>query len=406
MLFVASEKGGLIKCPGGPHKMADGTPAVRAMTWKEVEEICAELNQLNPYDPKLVGEILKIEDCNYDRASNQHQLYGLAVSAKRYVVYERKKDGIEIIKPSENGLGIVFVPDKRKRYKAEDCKDQETDYPRWIVEAWARLLDDHFRKIKDPEDALVTRELWFANFPAVMRIRVTTPNVLKALRKRDPGAAKPYNFALSPILIQPPQDCTLVAPFSKHPEKWLTQPYTEVHSGETVNLLGEYRGRKLLPQRLSNILWRHFLHPEDKSLSPDGERCGPYTKGLLLRRPIRVPARKPHPRGRAVLPFHFIGKEIERKAQEGEDISALESTGPIRYEQGQTAKTRAADPALILRAKRFPERQLMRESHVSQHPVERFLSGARVHPSTRTGLMQAVERLERETIRRKRSAPQ
>jgi len=107
-----------------------------------------------------------------------------------------------------------------------------------------------------------------------------------------------------------------------------------------------------------------------------------------------------------VLPFHFIGKEIERKAQEGEDISALESTGPIRYEQGQTAKTRAADPALILRAKRFPERQLMRESHVSQHPVERFLSGARVHPSTRTGLMQAVERLERETIRRKRSAPQ
>ena len=145
--------------------MAEGAPAVRAIAWKEVEEICDELNHLNPYDPKLVGEILKIEDCNYDRAGNQHQLYGLAVSAKRYVVYKRKKDGIEIIKPSEHGLGIVFVPDKRKRYKPEDCKDQETDYPRWIVEAWARLLDDHFRKIKDPEDALLTRELWFDKLP-------------------------------------------------------------------------------------------------------------------------------------------------------------------------------------------------------------------------------------------------
>jgi hypothetical protein len=92
-----------------------------------------------------------------------------------------------------------------------------------------------------------------------MRIRVTT-DVMKALRKRDRGAAKPYNFALSPILIQPRQDCTLVAPFSEHPEKWFAQPHTEVHSGETVNLLAEYRGRRLLPERLSSILWRSQGH--------------------------------------------------------------------------------------------------------------------------------------------------
>jgi hypothetical protein len=28
-------------------------------------------------------------------------------------------------------------------------------------------------------------------------------------------------------------------------------------------------------QTLSNIIWRHFLHPEDKSLSPNGEFCNP-----------------------------------------------------------------------------------------------------------------------------------
>lgn len=79
---------------------------------------------------------------------------------------------------------------------------------------------------------------------------------------------------------------------------------------------------------------------EYKSLSPDGKPCDAC--GLLLRRPIE-----------AMTPFIFIGKKSERKAQEGEDISVIENSGPIRYQVGQTKKTRAADPALILRAKKF-----------------------------------------------------
>jgi hypothetical protein len=118
---------------------------------------------------------------------------------------------------------MVYVPDKRTRYNPVDCKDQETNYSRWIVEAWERLLVDHFRNIEDPENALVSRELWFDNLPAVMRVRVTTPNVLRALRKRDPGAAKPYNFAHSPILVHPLPNCTLIAPASKNSSEWLIE---------------------------------------------------------------------------------------------------------------------------------------------------------------------------------------
>lgn len=384
MLFVASKKGGLVPCPGGPHRTAHATPAIKAITWKQVKGICKRLNSLNPYDQNVVEEILKVEECNFDRNGNQHQLYGLAVSAKRYVVYARQKNSIEIIKPSEHGLGVVYVPDKRTRYKPVNCKDRGTDYPRWIVEAWERLLLDHFRNIKDPENALVSRELWFDNLPAVMRVRITTPNVLKVLRKRDPGAAKPYNFVLSPILIHPSPDCTLIAPASKHSKEWLTRDYTEIHSGQTVKLFGKYNGKVLTPQTLSSVIWRHYLHPEDKSLSPGGERCGAYTRGLLLRRPIQ-----------AMTPFIFIGKEIERRSLEGEDISVLENGGPIKYHRGQTAKTRAADAGLILRARCFPLRQLMRESGVSQHATERFLKGYRVHPTTRATLEQAVDKLER-----------
>jgi hypothetical protein len=207
---------------------------------------------------------------------------------------------------------------------------------------------------------------------------------MAALRKHDRGAAKPYNFAQSPLLVDAPPDCTLVAPSSKHPEEWLAREYTDTRTGKKVKLGDMFRGKRLKPQTLSSVIWRHFLHSEAKSLGPDGQPCGPYTRGLLQRRPIQ-----------AEKPFHFLGKEKERKAQEGEEISAIDSSGPIRYEPGQTAKTRTADPGLILRAKRFGQRQLSRESGVHQQALERLLDGDRVHPSTRDRIKRAVERLER-----------
>jgi hypothetical protein len=177
----------------------------------------------------------------------------------------------------------------------------------------------------------------------------------------------------------------LVGSFSKHPKDWLTREYTEIHTGATVHLFEEYDGQKLIPQTLSGVLWRHYLHAEDKSLAPDGRPCGPYTSGLLLRRPIH-----------AMIPFITIGKEVERKAQEGEDISGLENTGPIRYQSGQTVNTRAVDPGLQERLNRFSLRQL-KQSGLSRDSIIQARRGARLHTATRARLAQAVEKLERET---------
>jgi hypothetical protein len=99
----------------------------------------------------------------------------------------------------------------------------------------------------------------------------------------------------------------------------LTRDYTEIHTGRTVKLSEKYDGHILTPQTLSNVLWRHYLHKEDKSLAPDGTLCSAYTRGLLERRSIR-----------AFPPFVLIGKEIERRGQEGEEISVLENAGPIQ----------------------------------------------------------------------------
>jgi hypothetical protein len=101
-----------------------------------------------------------------------------------------------------------------------------------------------------------------------------------------------------------------------------------------------------------------------------------------------------------MLPFVFIGKEIERKAQQGEDISVVDNPGPIKYEPRRTAKTHAADTSLILRGSQFGTRPIKRASCVSQHAVERFLRGERTHLSTLRKIAKAIEKLERKARKR------
>lgn len=108
-----------------------------------------------------------------------------------------------------------------------------------------------------------------------------------------------------------------------------------------------------------------------------------------MRRPIQ-----------AMTPFIPIGKEIERRSQEGEDISVLDNAGPVKYYPRKTANTRPADTALIQRASRFPKKLLKRESGVSQHAIDRFFRGKCTHPATRRKLADAVDRLEPDAVER------
>src|SRR5258708_6616710 len=59
MAIVATEHGGFVPCPGGPFEMAAGHAAVRALSWKEVEEIAKRFAELTPYADKS-RSVLKI----------------------------------------------------------------------------------------------------------------------------------------------------------------------------------------------------------------------------------------------------------------------------------------------------------------------------------------------------------
>jgi hypothetical protein len=96
------------------------------------------------------------------------------------------------------------------------------------------------------------------------------------------------------------------------------------------------------------------------------------------------------------MPFVLIGKEIERRGQEGEEISVLENAGPIQYSQRQTLKTRPCAPHLVKKLNQFSLSQL-EQSGLTRDTIIRARRGERVHPATCIQLARAMQELGAES---------
>jgi hypothetical protein len=140
MAIVATQRGGLIECEGGPHRKA-GKPATEALSWAQVASIAKRFEALNPYDRDAIpGSVLKIEDDNFDpKTERQRQLWCLAISAKRYTLFLRDKDGEPALlregidkaedRYSEHGLGHLL-----------NSADPESEDRNWIAQAWLAIV--------------------------------------------------------------------------------------------------------------------------------------------------------------------------------------------------------------------------------------------------------------------------
>jgi hypothetical protein len=184
---VGSKKGGFVECPGGPVARKKKS-CIKALSLNEVKSIAHKFRKLNPYDPSLVPEILKIENVNFlDSNPNKpfRQLFGYAISAKRYALYSQVENDIGIEKASGHGLGYLFAPKESKK------KEEDDETPRWVMQAWEYLLRKALNlRSKDPN--------WL-DLPAMMRMVVSTPNVFK---HRRPEWLSPFNFFLFPLLSE------------------------------------------------------------------------------------------------------------------------------------------------------------------------------------------------------------
>ena len=91
-----------------------------------------------------------------------------------------------------------------------------------------------------------------------------------------------------------------------------------VHSGKEYKLLNcknqieDNPQNAIFPSQFARLLLQYQRHPEAKSLAPDGTPCEPETAGLLKRTHV------------VAGDIRYVGKETDRKWEEGGDMSVLE----------------------------------------------------------------------------------
>jgi hypothetical protein len=140
-------------------------------------------------------------------------------------------------------------------------------------------------------------------------------------------------------------------------------------------LTDKYDGYRAVFKNFFMLLESYQNHPEAKSLGPDGKACEFDTKGLLQRAHII-----------ANWPPIYIGKESDKRWEEGEDLSLLESKTIVYKRKGYAIAT---DEQLEKIAK-IPKRELMRQG-INQHALEKICKREPVRAAKLDECMIAVE---------------
>jgi len=293
--IVATKSGGLVSCAGGSHRDARGHPAIRALSWAEVDAIVATLDGLKPYGEDVKSPLLRIEDENFVReTASRRQLYGLALAAKRYVLFNRLAKGrLDIRKRSDHGLGAYLDPtDPRPRTERPEDPDPNDG---WMAEVWRRLIQ---RTDGRPEGPAPT---WYHR-PALIQFTASSPDRLKpyTIRKDNRPYAdrlKPFNFMMAanvePDSIAPPlrrDRFRLIAPFERNATRWFEAEWRDLYSAARCQLATSGSGGPgvVVAESIAAMVDAYWRHNEWKSTRPDRQLPQPDPVGLLPRRPVSV----------------------------------------------------------------------------------------------------------------------
>ena len=284
MAIVATKRGGIVPCPGGSRRFSNGRDAVRALSWQQVKKISERFSDLNPYERNAVpGSILKIEDDNYDdpkTRKHQRQVYCFAISAKRYALFLKDEMGVPFLlrngennkddRWSEHGLGHLLNP--------TDPDDEDRD---WIAQVWLNMVRRAL--------GLQTQGLSFEHLPAVGRVSISSPAVMRSLDEFNAGKkyrdqVKPFNFLLTCYVRQfghpigtDPECFHLIAPYDSDPRDWLKNLWIDKYSKKRyrISATGHHGDRRTARVKTyGDVLREYEFHPESKCADANGEVCG------------------------------------------------------------------------------------------------------------------------------------
>jgi hypothetical protein len=377
MAVVANRRGGLIACPGGPHRDEEGREAIQALSWAQVDAVVERFRRLSPYDPKVVpGSILKVEDVNFDpRTKRRREIECLAISAKRYALFTRSRAGqVRIVEQKEHGLGHLLNPLDPDAHEAGGSR-------RWIHELWQYLVERALGRTPQPP-------AWL-NRPALSRLALSDPSLLNTFlavnkdREYD-DQVKPFNFALAahvramghPSEVDPTR-FQLMAPYEKDPRRWFELPWVNRYDGveyaiTTVGNTGRLGIARV--RTYADVLTAYETHPEVKSCGPDGEPCARHTVGLLQRRLLEA------------LWVRAIGKESNKLDEV--DVGIEHEWDAIRTVYHDTGSDWSE---VATQLKNVPRSFLAQQTGLSLRRLTAIRQGyARPRPQTRQSLTSAV----------------
>lgn len=270
-----------------------------------------------------------------------------------------------IRKRSEHGLGHLLNP-----------LDPDRDDRDWITDIYPLLIDN-------PEALLSGGPDWL-DLPALTRIALTTNEVARAFAAYNssrpwPEQVKPFNFLLhahiDPFGYPAGVDRThfrLIAPYESDPDAWLQLPWVDLHTGTLHPVTtdpNDHRSERVRLKTYRDVLTLYAVHPEPKSLDPDGHPCTRRSPpGLLARRPVTL------------LTLSLIGKESNRLDETIAGlIGSLDDTLATYNSPNENTWTLLVLPALA----DFPTRQLAALTELDDRTIQRIKKRATSTPHGR-----------------------
>jgi hypothetical protein len=390
LIVVVSRDGGLVACPGGPYRLPDGREAVMALSWAELDEVLAGINALNPYRDGTVPSLVKLEQENFaaDRSGVPVDLRALAVSPKRYVLYELTPDGPVIRKPSEHGLGMYRQP-------IDNPPGRNKKWRFWVEHVWQTI-------IRETEGLPPPRTPPWYERPALSQLSVTTPRQLAPFRsfnqhRRFRDQVKPFGFMLvghvDPLMPLPdeltPGEVAPVAPYTTKPEEFLDLPWVDRNSTHPIAVTTRPGGepRKVRLKTYGDVIAEYRMHPDVKSGDPDGSQAHRGSRGLLPRLHVLVTE------------VRHIGKESNHFDEE-EEGSVLQLDEVYVEYRDERQEWLAALPQLRAFREAHGWRVMADASGLSERAVRDALNKGRMpHPKARAALtrlsLNATPRLTR-----------
>jgi transcriptional regulator with XRE-family HTH domain len=334
--------------------------------------VCDWFLPLNPYEQK--GALLKVENLNFRIGSREiAPLYCLAISAKRYVLFNLTDEGVPVIrKASAHGLGHLLDPyderDGPSSIPSPSVPLTEIGIRRWQYDLWFQIVKAAYTD----KPAVVPLDYHpRLKSPAISRYAATTPDLLRwfaHFNAARPYAeqVKPFGFmcalqAKPPILRSAQYDAAApcggggpirpIAPYSRD----AMQAATHCFDRET----GRPIGRQML-QSYAEALRSYHLSPELKFDNGDA-----FDQGATQRRHV------------GAVGIHCIGKE----ANKWEEKSVLGVDDELSIEYGISPEMEAALSELMEQAM-ASDRRMAEASGLSRTTVRRIERGENVRPHT------------------------